>query len=200
MSTAIIGGALSQLPVGRLSDRVDRRFVIAGLAAIGVAVSVSGWLLSAASSYALFGSMFLVGACSMPIYALCIATAIDNTDMPMIQIGSGILIMNSIGSIIGPLIVAPLMTWQGGRCFFLFLAVCFGLAALWTVFRIVRLDRPQAHEHRFEAVPKTTPVVLELSNETPLEDGVEAPGLQANGPASPVDVGDQFESAPLNKP
>ncbi|MFT5199189.1 MAG: MFS family permease [Planctomycetota bacterium] len=177
MSAAITGGALSQLPVGRLSDRVDRRFVIAGLAATGVAVSVAGWQLSAGSNYALFGAMFLVGACSMPIYAMCIATASDNTDFPMIQIGSGILIMNSIGSIIGPLIVAPLMTTHGGSAFFLYLAVCFGLAVLWTMYRIVRVDRPQTFEHTFEAVPKTTPVILELSHETPLEDGVEAPGL-----------------------
>lgn len=179
MSAAIIGGALSQWPVGRLSDRVDRRFVIAGLAAIGVAVSVGGWLLSGTHDYALFGAMFLVGGCSMPIYALCIATASDHTDMPLIQVGSVILTMNSVGSIIGPLIIAPLMTSQGGSAFFLCLAVCFGLAALWPVYRILRVDRPQTHEHKFEALPKTTPVVLELSHETPLEDGVEAPGLKA---------------------
>lgn len=200
MSAAITGGAISQFPVGRLSDRVDRRFVIAWLAAIGVVVSVGGWLLSAEYSYALFGAMFLVGACSMPIYALCIATASDNTDVPLIQIGSGILIMNSIGSIIGPLIVAPLMTRQGGSAFFLYLAVCFSLAALWTVYRIVRVDRPRPHGHTFEAVPKTTPVVLELSHETPLEDGVEAPGLQADEPIEPADAGDRVEGAPLNKP
>jgi MFS family permease len=176
MSMAILGGAFNQLPVGRLSDRFDRRYVIAGLAALGVGVSIGGWLLAAGSSSALFGFMFLVGACSMPIYALCIATAIDNTDMQMIQIGSGILLMNSIGSIIGPLIVAPLMTWQGGSAFFLFQAGCFGLAVLWTVYRIIRLDRPQTHEYRFESVPKTTAVVLELSQETPFEDSAEAPG------------------------
>lgn len=177
MSVAIIGGALSQLPVGRLSDRVDRRYVLAGLAAVGVAVSVGGWMLSADSSYALFGAMFLVGACSMPIYALCIATAIDHTDLQMIQIGSGILFVNSIGSIIGPLIVAPVMTQHGGGSFFLYLALCFGLAMLWTVYRIVRVERPQPGEYKFESVPKTTAVVLELSEETPLEDGVEASGL-----------------------
>jgi MFS family permease len=177
MSVAIIGGAVSQLPIGRLSDRVDRRYVLAGLAAVGVAISIGGWYLAAGSSYALFGAMFLVGACSMPFYALCIATAIDHTDLQMIQIGSGILFVNSMGSIIGPLIVAPLMTQQGGGSFFLYLAVCFGLAMLWTVYRIVRVDRPQTHEYKFESVPKTTAVVLELSEETPLEDGVEASGL-----------------------
>jgi MFS family permease len=181
MSTAIIGGAFSQFPVGRLSDRV----------AVGVAVSVGGWLLSAESSYALFGAMFLVGACSMPIYALCIATACDNTDMPLMQIGSSILIMNSIGSIIGPLIVAPLMTSQGGSAFFLYVAVCFGLAVLWTAYRIVRVDRPQTYEYTFEALPKTTPVILELSQETPLEDGVEAPPLQAGEPNAPSDGRDR---------
>ncbi|MFT5291711.1 MAG: MFS family permease [Planctomycetota bacterium] len=200
MSATIIGGALSQVPVGRLSDRVDRRFVIAGIAVVGVAVSIGGLLLSGGSSYALFGAMFLVGACSMPIYALCIATASDNTDMPLIQIGSGILIMHSVGSIIGPLIVAPLMTSQGGSAFFLFVAVCFGLAAVWAVYRIVLVDRPQTHEHTFEAVPKTTPVILELSQETPLEDGVESGGPPADEPVGPADAGERVADAPLDKP
>jgi MFS family permease len=199
MSVAIMGGVLSQLPVGRLSDRTDRRFVIAWLAAIGVAVSVCGWLLSATYTYALFGAMFLVGACSMPIYALCIATASDNTDMPLIQIASGILIMNSIGSIIGPLVVAPFMSWRGGSAFFLYLAGCFSLAALWTGYRIIRVDRPRVHEHTFEAVPKTTPVVLELSHDTPLGDGVEAPGLQSTDPTDAVGAGHRVEGAPPTK-
>jgi MFS family permease len=190
MSAAITGGALSQFPVGRLSDRVDRRFVIAALAIVGMVVSIGGWLLSSDIGYALFGAMFLVGACSMPIYALCIATASDNTDMSMIQIGSGILIMHSAGSIIGPLIVAPLMTWQGGSVFFLYLAVCFGLAAAWAAYRIVLVDRPQTYEHTFESVPKTTPVILELSNDTPLEDGVEAGYVHPNDhPADAEDGG-----------
>ena len=141
--------------------------------------------------------MFLVGACSMPIYALCIATASDHTDMPLIQIGSGILIMNSIGAIVGPLIVAPLMSWQGGSAFFLYLAVCFGLAAVWTIIRIFHVDRPQTGEHTFEAVPKTTPVVLELSQETPLEDGVEAPALPTE---DPVEAGELAEGTPRDEP
>ena len=177
MSAAIMGGALCQFPVGRLSDRVDRRYVIAGLTGVGMAVAIGGWLLSGNSHYALFGAMFLVGACSIPIYALCIATASDNTDLSMIQIGSSILIMYSIGSIIGPLIVAPLMTWQGGASFFLFLAVCFGLATAWALYRTFVIERPQTHAHKFESLPRTTPVILELSHETPLEDGVEAPGM-----------------------
>lgn len=174
MSAAIAGGALSQFPVGRLSDRSDRRFVIAWLTATGVAVSLGGWLLSGSSAYALFGAMFLVGACGMPIYALCIATACDNANMSMIQIGSGILIMHSVGAILGPLIVAPLMTWQGGSAFFLYLAVCFGLAASWAVYRIFVVERPQTHEHAFEAVPKTTPVIFELSHDAAREDAEEA--------------------------
>ncbi len=176
MSVTITGGALSQVPIGRLSDRMDRRLVIAGLTVMGAGVSIAGLMFSAANTYVLFGVMFLVGACSMPIYALCIATASDSIDMPLIQIGSGILIMHSVGAIIAPLIVAPLMTTQGGGAFFLYLAVCFSLGAVWVVYRIARVDQRQTYESAFESVPRTTPVVLELAQETPLEDGVEASG------------------------
>ena len=182
------------------TTRCCAKWQLGSLIRIGMAVSIGGWLLSGSNGYALFGAMFLVGACSMPIYALCIATASDNTDMSMIQIGSGILIMHSAGSIIGPLIVAPLMTWQGGSAFFLYLAVCFSLAAVWAVYRIVLVDRPQTHEHTFESVPKTTPVILELSQETPLEDGVEAPGVQADEPNAPSDERDRVEGVSQDKP
>ena len=163
MSAAILGGALSQLPVGRLSDRTDRRFVIAGLLASGVAVSICGWLFAPTSTPALFVVMFCIGAVSMPVYALCIATASDNSDVPLIEIASSILIMNSLGAIVSPLLVSPLMTRFGGKGFFMYLLACFVLAALWAFYRIIVVERPRTHEHTFEMVPETTPVVVTLS-------------------------------------
>ncbi|MCP5182254.1 MAG: MFS transporter [Pseudomonadales bacterium] len=166
MSTAILGGALAQFPTGRYSDRTDRRRVIAALAVTGALVATAAWFTVDGSGLMLHTAMFLVGACSMPVYALCIATASDNATAPLIQIAGSVLIMNSLGSIVGPLVVAPLMAWQGGAAFFLYVAVCFALAAVWTLLRMLTVDRPTVHEQPFEPLPRTTPVVVELSQES----------------------------------
>jgi MFS family permease len=163
MATAIFGGALAQIPVGRLSDRTDRRFVIAGLLGIGVLVSVAGWLFSAVSPAVLFACMFAIGFTAMPLYALSIATASDNSTLPLIQIASGILIMNSLGSIFGPLLVSPLVAWQGGEGFFLFAGVSMALGGVFALHRISVIERPKRHEQKFAPVPRTSIVAAELA-------------------------------------
>jgi MFS family permease len=184
MSTVILGGALAQLPVGRLSDRTDRRFVIAGLLAAGALTALLGWFLAASGGAALFAVMFLIGAASLPIYALCIAAASDNATVSMIEIASGILIMNSLGSILGPLAVSALIALFGGKGFFLYVAVSFTLGSLWALYRIVTVERPRVHEHAFVGLPRTTPVAAELmlaEVPSPEQTVVEAGGV-ADGP------------------
>jgi MFS family permease len=182
MATAVIGGALAQFPVGRLSDHTDRRFVIAGLFALGTAVSVVGWLFSSASVAMLFVSMFAIGFTSMPIYALAIATASDNSQLPLIQIASGILIMNSLGSIFGPVLVAPLVGSLGGEGFFLFGGVSLALGGAFALHRISVVERPRRHEQKFMAVPKTSIVAAELAQPEP--PAAEAPEVGPPPPAA----------------
>jgi MFS family permease len=200
MSFAIAGGALAQLPVGRLSDHTDRRFVIAGLFSVGAALSLLGWLFSAQSPAMLYGAMFFIGAAAMPIYALCIATAADNSEIPLIQIASGILIMNSIGSIFGPVLVAPLIGALGGAGFFLFAMISMMLGAGWTFYRISVIERPKTHEQKFLAMPKTSIVAAELVDagsdlarvsDSELQDGYTTRNPAGDPPgAAPAAAGD----------
>lgn len=177
MSAALIGGALAQFPLGRLSDRTDRRTIIAGLLCLGAFVGLAGSQFATASPTVVYLLMFFVGATSFPLYALCIATASDGTDLSMIQITSSILIMNSIGSVLGPLLVAPVVGYYGGAGFYLFTAVCMVLGAVWAVYRIRHVERPKHHEHRFQSLPKTSPMVAELADEdfAPENRGEESP-------------------------
>ena len=168
MAATIVGGALIQLPVGRLSDHMDRRKVIAGLFVLGAVASLAGWLLVGDSRAALFAVMFCFGATTMPIYALCIATASDNSDLPLIQIASSILIMNSLGSILGPVLVAQVMAAMGGGGFFVFAIAGMGLGGLWALYRIAVIERPRHHDQPFTAVPRTSFVATELVDEGPV--------------------------------
>lgn len=165
MSAPLLGGALAQFPLGRLSDHTDRRKIIAGLFCLGSFVGLAGSQFATFSPTILYVSMFFVGATSFPLYALCIATASDSPGLSMLQITSSILIMNSIGSVLGPLLVAPLIFYYGGTGFFLFAAVCMLLGASWAAYRIRRVERPEQHENRFQVLPKTSAVVAELADD-----------------------------------
>ncbi len=177
MGAAITGGALAQFPAGRLSDHTDRRLVIAGMFTLGAVLCALGWWLSARSIGALHAAMFFIGATTMPIYALCISTAADNTDVPLIQIASGVLIVNSAGSVLGPLMVSPLVARWGGEGFFLFALVPLALGAAWAFYRISVVERPKVHEQSFVAMPKTSVVATELVEPAPPE-AVNAPAAE----------------------
>lgn len=165
MSAGIVGGAAAQLPFGRLSDRTDRRRVIAAALLLGALVCVAGSWWAERGFLVLCALMFLLGAASMPVYALCIAQASDRSSLSLVEITSGILIMNSLGSIVGPLVVSLAMETFGARSFFLVGGVSLALPAGWTLLRIVRVPGEMEHEHRFENLPRTTQVIAELPPE-----------------------------------
>jgi MFS family permease len=63
--------------------------------------------------------MLLFGACVMPIYALSLAHASDNIRTEsFLEVGTGLLMTNAVGSIIGPLLTAQAMQWFGAEYFF----------------------------------------------------------------------------------
>lgn len=166
MGAGIIGGTLAQLPVGRLSDRTDRRLVIGGLMAAGALVALGGWYYAGQGSLPLAIIMFLFGASTFCIYALCIAHASDNADIPLVEIASGILIMNSAGSILGPVVVALLMDRFGPESFFAYVLACLAPAAAWVFYRVAAVEGSREHEH-VSVLPRTTQAIAELSPDEP---------------------------------
>jgi len=117
MALAIAGGALSQLPLGKASDRIDRRLVILICMIFGAIVAAAALVLPQTMS---FGIMFLFGASVMPIYALSLALASDNTqDGNFLEVGTGLMMTNAAGSVIGPLLTSQLMYRFGPDYFFI---------------------------------------------------------------------------------
>jgi MFS family permease len=165
MSTGILGGAAAHLPVGRLSDRFDRRGVVGGLMLFGAGVAAFGMVFGPGSPAALFSAIFLFGASTMPIYSLCIAHASDNTELSLVEVASGILIMHSAGSIIGPIVVAALMDSFGARSFFAYVLACLVLASIWTLHRKLVVERPMPTH--VSILPRTTHAVAELDPDEP---------------------------------
>ncbi len=162
MSVGVLGGAAAQYPVGRLSDNVDRRLLIGIIAAIGAAVAGLGVGIVTATPLATNVVVFLICAAAMPVYALCIALAAENTELSLVELTGGMLLAHGTGSIVGPILGAPLMTLIGPSMFFVFCSACFAVTAIWAFYRLLVVERPVAHQPHRPMLPKTTQAVAVL--------------------------------------
>ncbi len=152
MALSIAGGALAQLPLGKLSDRFDRRLIILGCVSSGAVIS--GIALITPNSL-VFVVMFFFGASVMSLQALSLALASDNaTGGNFMEVGTGLMMTNAAGSAIGPLLTSLLMYRFGPEFFFISHFAVLSLAGI-TVAILVK-TKPAATEHPSNFVLATT--------------------------------------------
>lgn len=154
MSVTILAAVVTQYPVGRLSDRLDRRTVIAGVCTIATMV---------AGSLAIFNTMpralFLLLAATfsgsvLTLYSLAISHVNDKLEpAQMVAASSALLLLNGAAAAVGPLLMGSLMAAFGPSVYFSTLA---SLTAALTVYDLWRKSRrkpvPQDQKHRFISV------------------------------------------------
>lgn len=165
LATAMIGGAIFQIPLGRYSDRTDRRYVMVFAGGVGFGLSLIAMLAGADDRIVFFATMFLLGSVLFPIYSLNVAHANDYAAPDeFVEVSSGLLIIYGIGSIAGPLMAGPLMDGVGPAGFFAVLGALFAGYAAYAFYRSLKRP-PAAEEDRFDfqAMPTTyTPQTFEL--------------------------------------
>jgi MFS family permease len=136
MACFLIGGLITQWPIGYISDRVSRRLVMSVISIVAIAACMIAILLPKGSN-AFFASILLLGGAAMPMYSICIAYANDRLEPGQIVGASGSLVMVSgIGLSTGPIIVAFFMEFYNVTFFFWGIATIFGLILLFTLIRI----------------------------------------------------------------
>lgn len=143
MSAVVLGGALFQIPIGRFSDKFDRRLILIFVAFAGGVISFLTFMASFQDFYA--GSVstglgFLWGAFGMTMYAICLAHANDNADSrDFVDIGSAMLITYGLSSAIGAPIASAFMSIFGHQYLFVFMGASFIL------FSIILIARRKSH-------------------------------------------------------
>ncbi len=139
MASVILGGLVLQWPVGRLSDRVDRRRVLAGVA-MATALACMGIVLTEGRTQAwLFTAGVIYGGLSFTIYSLSAAHANDFcTADKLVQTASGLLVAYGVGASGGPVLAATLMGQVGPQGLFIFNAIVVALLGLFGIHRIRR--------------------------------------------------------------
>ncbi len=162
----LIGAMIGLWPIGLLSDRFDRRLVIAAAAALGAAAAAGIAFASAAAAPALMLWLAGVfGAGSLSYYGVAVANAVDRALTEEItSMMAGILVIWGIGSVIGPPVAGVFLNFvPGGSGLFVFAAiVLFGLCCL--CLSRVAVAAPVAADGRepFRVSPATSLAIAEF--------------------------------------
>lgn len=175
MSVAVIGGALSQWPLGRISDTMDRRKVIGFCCLLAGSMGLGLTLVQGYSVTGMWFLIFMFGVFAFPVYSLSVAHANDSVSREdFVEASSGLLLISGMGAIMGPLLASKLIQHFGQPTLFLFTGVVHGLTGILAYFRITQRERvPIEERENFISIPLTSPEVSLLdprSEEHPSDD------------------------------
>ncbi|MCU4178121.1 MFS transporter [Bosea sp. BH3] len=162
MLVAVLGGLAFQVPVGRLSDRQDRRLVLAGLA-IGFAAAVVVLVAMPRSLWAVLPVAALLGGFMSTLYPVCVAHALDRMPADRVVAVSGRLILVSgFGSALGPLVGAGIMARFDIDGLLYFMAAIALTLAGFAGLRIRMREAPEKVERPFDIIaPLNAPITQE---------------------------------------
>ena len=174
---AIFVGAMTlQLPIGWLSDRMDRRILILGVSAMG-ALSTGVGIYLGVDFKTLLVLGFVMGGAASPLYSLLIAYTNDFLEVEDMAAASGALVfVYGLGAIVGPMATGQLMDMIGPYGFWVFLSALFTLTSLYAAWRMTRragvpVDETGAY---LNVPPTVSPVAIEAAQEWYVEQAEEA--------------------------
>lgn len=146
MAVLFSGPLLLQVPIGWISDRVDRRLVIFATSTFGAIFCLLGWTTGGEHAPHLTIA-FMTGGVTMPLYALLLAYANDALPREGMPAASGGLALTfGVGAILGPLAAGTLMQAFGPYMFWIVLSVIFFFISLFSLYRMTQRAAPPPDE------------------------------------------------------
>ncbi|MDB9999758.1 MFS transporter [Porticoccaceae bacterium] len=168
MGAMMAGGMILQWPLGKISDMVDRRWVIgfACLFAVAFALLISR---ESEASLKLYTLIFLFGGCSLSLYSLVVALTNDHLRPSEIVPASGtVVLIAGLTSITGPITAVFWLQLFGLQSFFQLLAVALLLLAgisIWRVLTIPALPTEYKTQSTLQAAAIPVGTVLHAEEE-----------------------------------
>jgi MFS family permease len=165
MTCGTLGGFLTTWPLGWLSDRMDRRHVIVGTAAMAAAIllalihfvplDVPVWLL--------FMYVAIFGGSVIPTYSIVTAHVNDMVRPgEFVAAAGGLLILQGIGAAVGPVISGVAMTEFGRLGLLYVVIVAQALMAVWGAYRSLQRAAPLTEDKEHFVMEPTVPVGTQL--------------------------------------
>lgn len=163
MTIPILAGALMQIPAGRMSDTMDRRYVLAILSGIAWLAGFQLFILQPAGVLAVMVLIGVYGASSNALYAIAVAHANDFArPEDFVKVSGGLLLLYGIGTIIGPTLGGPVMSALGPYALFGITALAHMAIAAYAIFRSrKRAARPIGERGHYQPMSSNPPVTQE---------------------------------------
>lgn len=154
MAATILGGAAFQWPVGHLSDKYDRRWVLLWVCALCAVVAGLGFYLAREYENSLIFLGVIYGGLSFTIYGLSVAHVNDLIDPgKVLEVTSGLLLLYGFGSTAGPTLAGAVMDYLGPEALMLYFAVMLaGLALGVWFFAASKYMHPAQSSHKTDYV------------------------------------------------
>jgi MFS family permease len=163
MSVAIAGGVVLQWPLGRFSDRIDRRLALSLISAIAALAALGNLLLPDVSGAAAMVMIFVFSGMSFTLYPIAVAHLVDYVNRDeLLAASSTVLLLNGIGSALGPLVAGTLMNLLQPQLLFVWFAVLDVMIAGYAFYRFVHRKREVTPDDNFVPLVNTTPSSLDL--------------------------------------
>jgi MFS family permease len=131
MLTAVLGGLAFQVPVGRLSDRFDRRIVLI-LLSVGLAAAAIALVRLPHTQAVILPMAVVFGGLMSTLYPVCVSNAHDQLPADrVVAVSSRLILTSGCGSALGPLIgMGLLRRFDIDGVFYMIAAAAFLLAVL----------------------------------------------------------------------
>ena len=161
-------GALSQWPIGYISDRIDRRILLIGATLVASGLSILIVISSYVSLIIFFIFTAIFSSMCLPMYALTLAHINDFLEQDEIVSASSLFTrFVGVSSILGPILVSSIMVLVGSNGFFVYLFVVHGILGLFGIYRMAKRAKPTDLESQYTPLPRNiTPAGMELTSVT----------------------------------
>ncbi len=150
MGVSILAAVVTQYPVGRLSDRMDRRTVIAGICTLATLVAAS--IVAFKMPHAVFLMLAaLFSGLVLTIYSLSVSHVNDKLEpAQMVAASSVLLLLNGTAAALGPVLSGSLMAFFGPQAYFATLGTLTGALLIYDLWRKMRRRPvPPSQKSRF---------------------------------------------------
>lgn len=166
MVMVYMGGTLVfQWPIGWLSDRMDRRLV---LALVSLASFIAGMIASLFTepTVAFYLAFFIFGGINLPMYSLCIAYLNDYlTPAQMVAASGTMVLIGGLGALSGSPIAALLMEQFGDIAFLWTTSGAFGIVFLFAVWRMTQRAAIPMEDQGDHVILSSNPISAALNPE-----------------------------------
>ncbi|MAJ94920.1 MAG: MFS transporter [Paracoccaceae bacterium] len=160
-----IGAMIFQYPIGWVSDKMDRRLLILLISAASATGSASAYF-AGGYFFALVFAAFLVGGLTNPLYSLLIAHANDFIEYEdMASAAAGLLFVNGVGAVSGPIIIGYAMNAFGPEIFFVIIALLMATLAIYAGYRMTQRATVSDTSSYAAVLPNSTGVAVEIAQE-----------------------------------